>query len=122
MAYSLGHSWIAEHRRWEDFLSAAIGVLVVLSPSLAAGNAATAVTISTGFVGVMIVALAMLELMSLERWEEVLELICGAWVIASPFVLNYGGQLRVWHFVLGGVVVALALLELAQDRNRNLKG
>ncbi len=122
MAYSLGHSWITEHRRWEDFLSAAIGVLVVLSPSLAAGSAATVVTISTGFVGVMIVALAMLELMSLQRWEEVLELICGAWVIASPFVLNYGGQLRVWHFVLGGVVVALALLELAQDRNRNLKG
>ena len=122
MAYSLGHSWITEHRRWEDYLSAAIGVLVVLSPSLAAGNAATAVTISTGFVGVMIVALAMLELMSLQRWEEVLELICGAWVIASPFVLNYGGQLRVWHFVLGGIVVALALLELAQDRNRNLKG
>ncbi len=122
MAYSLGHSWITEHRRWEDYLSAAIGVLVVLSPALAAGNAATAVTISTGFVGVMIVALAMLELMSLQRWEEVLELICGAWVIASPFVLNYGGQLRVWHFVLGGIVVALALLELAQDRNRNLKG
>ncbi len=122
MAYSLGHSWITEHRGWEDYLSAAIGVLVVLSPALAAGNAATAVTISTGFVGVMIVALAMLELMSLQRWEEVLELICGAWVIASPFVLNYGGQLRVWHFVLGGVVVALALLELAQDRNRNLKG
>ncbi len=122
MAYSLGHSWITEHRSWEDYLSAAIGVLVVLSPSLAAGSAATAVTISTGFVGVMIVALAMLELMSLQRWEEVLELICGAWVIASPFVLNYGGQLRVWHFVLGGVVVALALLELAQDRNRNLKG
>ncbi len=122
MAYSLGHSWITEHRHWEDYLSAAIGVLVVLSPSLAAGNAATAVTISTGFVGVMIVALAMLELMSLQRWEEVLELICGAWVIASPFVLTYGGQLRVWHFVLGGIVVALALLELAQDRNRNLKG
>ncbi len=122
MAYSLGHSWISEHRRWEDFLSAAIGVLVVLSPSLAAGDFATAVTVSTGFVGVMIVALAMLELMSLQRWEEVLELICGAWVIASPFVLNYGGPLRVWHFVLGGIVVALALLELAQDRNQSLKG
>ena len=122
MAYSLGHSWITEHRRWEDFLSAAIGVLVVLSPSLAAGHFATAVTISTGFVGVMIVMLAMLELMSLQRWEEVLELLCGAWLIASPVVLNYGGPLRVWHFVLGGIVVALALLELAQDRNLNLKG
>ncbi len=122
MAYSLGHSWITEHRRWEDFLSAAIGVLVVLSPSLATGNVETAVTVSTGFVGVMIVMLAMLELISLQRWEEVLELICGAWVIASPFVLNYGGPLRVWHFVLGGIVVALALLELAQDRNRSLNG
>ena len=122
MPYSLANSWITEHRRWEDFLSAAIGVLIVLSPAIAGNNVETAVTVSTGFVGVMIAMLALLELMSLQRWEEVLELICGAWVIASPIVLNYGGTLRVSHFVLGGLVVALALLELAQDRNRSLKG
>ncbi len=122
MAYSLENSWITEHRRWEDFLSAAAGVLIVLSPALAGNNVETAVVISTGFVGVVIAMLAMLELMSLQRWEEVLEAICGAWVISSPIVLNYGGTLRVSHFVLGGIVVALALLELAQDRNRSLKG
>lgn len=61
---------------------------------------------------------ALLELMSLERWEEILEMAAGLWMVLSPPVLGYDGTLRVAHFVLGGLVAALALLELWQDRNR----
>ena len=115
------YGWFTEHRSWEDYLSAAIGVLIVLSPVMAAADVGTTVTISIGFVGVMITMLALLEVMAIQRWEEVLELICGAWVIVSPIVLNYGGTLRVLHFVLGGIVVVLALLEIWQDRNRSVE-
>ncbi len=115
------YGWFTEHRSWEDYLSAAIGVLIVLSPAMAGAEVGTTVTISIGFVGVMITMLALLEVMAIQRWEEVLELICGAWVIVSPIVLNYGGTLRVLHFVLGGIVVALALLEIWQDRNRSVE-
>ena len=69
-----------------------------------------------------ITMLALLEIMSLQRWEEVLELACGLWVTASPILLGYGGSLRLCHFLLGGLVCALALLELWQDRNRRLAG
>lgn len=115
------YGWFTEHRSWEDYLSAAIGVLIVLSPAMAGAEVGTTVTISIGFVGVMITMLALLEVMAIQRWEEVLELICGAWVIVSPIVLNYGGTLRVLHFVLGGIVVVLALLEIWQDRNRSVE-
>jgi hypothetical protein len=63
--------------------------------------------------------LALLELMSLERWEEILELVAGLWVVLSPLVFGYGGTLRVAHYLLGGLVAALALFELWQDRNRH---
>ena len=44
-------------------------------------------------------------------------IVLGLWLIVSPFVFDYAGAdaLRVWHFVLGGLVVALAVLELWQD-------
>ncbi|NIV40445.1 MAG: hypothetical protein GWN58_66905, partial [Anaerolineae bacterium] len=45
----------------------------------------------------------MLELMSLQRWEEHLELACGVWVVLSPVLLGYDGMLRIWHFVLGAL-------------------
>jgi RimJ/RimL family protein N-acetyltransferase len=48
-------------------------------------------------------------------------LIGGVWIMASPFVLNYAGQLRTWHIVLGAAVALLAVLEIWQDRDRDLK-
>ena len=37
------------------------------------------------------------------------------WLAASPLVLGYGGAMAAWHFVLGGLLVVLSLLELWQD-------
>ena len=107
-----GRHWLAQHRGWED-------VLIVLSPALAGAEASVALITSAGLAGVIITMLALLELMSLERWEEILELVAGLWVVLSPLVFGYGGTLRVAHYLLGGLVAALALFELWQDRNRH---
>lgn len=120
MSTTFTHGWFSEHRGWEDFCSAGLGVLILLSPILIGAEATTAIIISAGLVGILITMLALLEIMSLQRWEEVLELLCGLWVVASPLVFNYGGTLRLAHFALGGLVVVLALLELWQDRKRRL--
>ncbi len=119
MATSVKKHWYAEHRSWEDYLSAGFGVLAVLSPTVLAEHATTAMIVNAGAVGVLIVALAVLELMSLERWEELLEMACGAWLAASPFLFGYGGTLRTLHVVLGAAVAVLAVIELWQDRSRN---
>ena len=76
------------------------------------------ISLNAGLFGILIAGLAILELMSLQRWEEILEFACGGWIIASPFVLQYGGDLRMIHIIFGAAVVFLALLELWQDRNR----
>lgn len=123
MNTSAKKAWFTEHRRWEDACSAGLGVLIVLSPALvSSANMGPAVLISTGLAGVLITMVALLEIMSLERWEEVLELVCGAWVVAAPFALGYDGVLRICHVVLGAAVIVLALVELWQDRHRRLAG
>jgi uncharacterized membrane protein len=113
------HSWFTEHRGWEDFCSALFGGLIVLSPIIA--DTTTIVTVNAGIFGVFIVGLALVEFMSLQRWEEVLELACGGWIMASPFVMQYGNDLRLIHLILGGGVVILALFEIWQDRKRLMR-
>ena len=106
MNTSAKKAWFSEHRRWEDACSAGLGVLIVLSPALvSSANMGPAVLISTGLAGVLITMVALLEIMSLERWEEVLE-------------LGYGGVLRTCHVGLGAAVIVLTLVELWQDRHR----
>jgi len=60
-------------------------------------------------------------MVSLRRWEETIETLCGVWLIASPFVFGYSGTLRSWHIALGVLVVLLAVLELWQDWDRKLE-
>ena len=120
MTSSFAKGWFTEHRGWEDLISAICGVLIILSPALPGDEVSETVMISAGLIGVVITMLAMLDLMEHQRWEEMLELICGLWVVISPLVLRYDGTLRLAHFLLGGVVAVLALLELWQDGRRRV--
>ena len=112
------HNWFTEHRGWEDFCSALFGGLIILSPVI--DGTSTVITVNAGIFGVLIVGLALVEFMSLQRWEEILELACGGWIMASPFVMQYGNDLRLIHLILGGGVVIFALFELWQDRKRRM--
>jgi hypothetical protein len=117
------HHWYSldSHRPWEDVVSMVLGAIVVVAPVLIPGVESTAVIVSTGLAGVLIIALAAMEMTNLRRWEEWLEMLCGAWLVAAPFVLGYAGMQRTLHIVIGVMVVALALLELWQDRARRLE-
>lgn len=105
------------HRSWEDWLSMLVGVLIGLSPWLAGQQDDQAVMWNAILVGALVLGLAQLEYVSLQRWEEIGEIALGLWLIASPFIFGYADadDLRYWHFVLGAVVVLLAIFELWQD-------
>jgi SPW repeat-containing protein len=105
------------HRTWEDWVGIALGVLIGFSPWLTGQQNDAVVSWNAVIVGALVLALAALELAGLQRWEEVCEVVCGLWLIASPFVFGYigTGTLGYWHFVLGVLVVLLAAWELWQD-------
>ena len=91
------HSWFSVHRGWEDICSAMLGGLIIISPIVS--DTSALISVNAGLFGVLIIGLAMLELMSLQRWEELLELTCGGWIVASPFVFQYSGDLRWIHML-----------------------
>jgi hypothetical protein len=103
-------------RRWEDLASIGLG-LVAIGAAWFLHPAADAVAINATIVGIVIVALAALDLRFLPHWEEPFEMACGAWLIASPYWLGYPGLLRTVHLVIGVLVIALAIVELWQDRD-----
>ena len=112
-----GIRFINVHRTWEDWGGMALGVLIALSPWIAGQSAGEVPMLNAIAVGAVVLLLAESELVDLHRWEESLELLCGLWLIASPFAFGYAeaGTLATWHFALGGIVVLLAVIELWQD-------
>lgn len=103
------------HRTWEDWLGILLGVAIGLSPWFVGQTVDQAVMWNSIIVGVLVLALAELELVDLHRWQETGEIACGSWLIASPYIFGYTGTLAYWHFGLGAIVVLLALMEVWQD-------
>ena len=105
------------HRTWEDWVGIVLGLLIVLSPMLAGQQDNQVMMWNAMLIGVLVLALAAFELVDLHRWEEVGEIACGLWLIASPYAFGYAdaGTLQYWHFGMGAVVVLLAAMELWQD-------
>jgi hypothetical protein len=95
-----------------------IEIVICLSPSLADSGYDNLPAASAVIAGLIILFVAQLEIVALSRWQEIINLICGAWLAAAPLVLGYTGQLRFWHFGLGGFVLVITLFELWQDKQR----
>jgi SPW repeat len=112
-----GIRFLNVHRTWEDWAGIVLGVVIGLSPWLAGHLDDQAIMWNAAIVGLLVLALAVFEFVNLHRSEEVGEVACGLWLIASPFVFGYadGAALMYWHFVLGAIVVLLAAVELWQD-------
>lgn len=103
------------HRSWEDWLTMALGAVTAASPWFAGAGEPWIVAWNTVLIGVIVILLGVAEFYYLELWEEGAQIICGLWLIASPFNIGYGGALRAWHVGLGAAVILLAIVELVQD-------
>lgn len=109
--------FFSTHRTWEEWCGMALGILIVLSPWITSQPDHKAVVANALIVGILVFGVAQLEYLSLQRWEEAGAFLLGVWLLVSPFVFDYSGAevLRIWHFVLGALVAALAVLQLWQD-------
>lgn len=116
----MGSLRLVEHRRWQDIVVMILGAAILVSPMFGDTTSNTMMVVTIALAGAAILILGGVEQLFLRRWEEFLAFLCGAWVMLAPFVLEYGGPLRMWHIGLGAAVVVLAVLELWQDNDRNL--
>lgn len=113
-----GSNMLGTHRTWEDWLSLALGIAIMLAPWIVGETGSRTVVANAALAGLAVMLLAELDLVAFRRWVEVAQLAVGGWVAASPTLLGYGsgGSLRTWHLVAGVLVVLLAVLELWQAR------
>src|SRR3954463_15024308 len=109
--------FFSAHRTWEEWCGMILGIAILLSPWFTRRPDHGEVILNALGVGILVFGLAQLEYFALQRWEEAGAFVLGLWLICSPFVFDYTGAdtLRYWHVVLGGLVAALAVLELWQD-------
>ncbi len=112
--------FLKAHRTWEDGVGLMLGLMIGLSPWFYDEPVVPLVVLNSALVGLAVLGLAQLELVHLRRWEEVAQLACGLWLLASPFLFHYAHQdhLRLWHWALGAGVAILAVFELWQDWGR----
>jgi hypothetical protein len=107
-------NFLRTHRTWEDWAGITLSIGIILSPWMARQSGDSGVVLMTALLGLILLTLAQYELVKAHRGVELVELACGVVVMALPVLLGYAGALRTWHVSLGGLVTALALLELWQ--------
>ena len=107
---------LKDHQAWEDWLAAGLGALLLATPWLTGYTGSPTVALNAVAAGMLVVMLAVMEFFDRQRWEELMEFALGGWIIASPFVLGYAGDgaLSFWHFGIGAVLIALAVVEYRQ--------
>lgn len=106
-------------KHWQDPLNALLGLWMATSPWIMGYQHQTAPAISAVVVGLALLAAALGASFVPRAWEEVSQIVLGAWMIVSPWVLGFSGQTQTMQAALvsGLVAVALSLWVLAGDKD-----
>lgn len=100
-------------RHWEDWANWILALWLLISPWAVGFSFDGSATHNAVIVGALLVALEVVTLSAFRTWEEWANVLVGAWLVVSPFVLAITGTGARLNFILvGGAVVALALYEL----------
>lgn len=79
-------AWI----RWQDWVTIASGVALILAPWIFGVLSITAFTIDAWFVGVLSIAVALVSLSQPQRFvTEWITLLLGIWLLFSPWALSF---------------------------------
>lgn len=98
-----------EKAKWENFINAILGVWLFVSPWVllsAAESVSSSVSWNYWVVGAIVAGTAIIALLNLRPWEEILNLILGVWLILSPWVMGYNTESALlWNSVISGLAV-----------------
>jgi hypothetical protein len=102
-------------KHWEDWIGAILGFWLFASPNVIAygGSAATQ---NAFLVGVLLLVIAFVEVTIFRAWEEWINVILGAWLVVSPWVLGATAIATTNLVIVGLLVLALALYEIWDER------
>ena len=88
-----------------------LGIWLFLSPfvfDLYTSGVMTTVVWHSFFMGVVLIAVSIVAVYHQHLWEEVIYLMIGFWLVASPFVLGFTGEkIAMMNHILIGVFIGI---------------
>jgi len=102
-------------RQWEDWCSWGLGIWLLLSPWALFFDQEHPAMENAVAVGALIIVAEVLELSIFRDWEEWINVLLGAWLVISPWILKVANVAATWNFlVVGTLVVVLAVYEIRE--------
>ena len=105
-------------KHWEDMVGAVLGLWLFVSPWVLDYGEMTA-TQNAVVVGFLLIATEFVTLSMFRVWEEWINVILGAWLVVSPWVLGAALVPTVNFVIVGLLVLALALYEIWDERRHS---
>ena len=106
-------------KHWQDPISLIAGLWMIASPWVLAYQSESRPMWNAVILGVLIAAAALGALFKVSAWKEWANVVFGAWLVVSPWVLGFSAlQVATLNAVIVGVgVAALAIWALGTDRD-----
>ena len=98
---------LTEGKTAQDWINLVLAVCLFISPWVVGYVGDTMPMWNAWIVGVVLAILAIATLSVFAEWEEWVNLVLGVWLIISPWVLGFAGDMNArWTHVILGVLVA----------------
>ena len=106
----------------QDLVNLFLGIWAVLTPWLVGHHPAAAVVADYGIVGILITFFACAALIAFRPWQEGINIVLGAWLLVSPWVLGFEANQSVTRYavLIGVLVIICAALSLLRGRSQNV--
>ena len=104
-------------KHWQDAVSALLGAWLIVSPWVLGFQNVTVAMVSTMAIGALLLAASAGAMALPAAWEEWLEVVFGAALMAAPLLLGFGTVDAALQnaLVTGSIMIFLALWVLATD-------
>lgn len=104
-------------RRWQDGVILLLGAWLFVSPWLMGYPSGSAAALNAFIAGAIIAALAAFDLYKTYVWAVLVNIIAGAWVAASPWVVGVvaDGPMSMSMLIVGIATIVLGLWEMRSD-------
>jgi hypothetical protein len=95
--------------RWASSLNVLAGIWLIVSPYIL-GFSTSSLRLNDIYVGIVIGALALIRAIVVtqsSRWLSWVNMVLGAWLIVSPFILHFTYAIHIWNDIILGILVIL---------------
>ena len=106
-------------KEWQDWINLVLGIWICVSPwtlNFTDDASATRIAVAVGFLIIVSEVFTFWALRSLEEWINVL---LGAWLVISAWLLDISASIMKIDFIVSGVAVVLLAVYEIWDARRN---